>query len=96
MYLAEADEIFQFWKDSPPTYQLVALIARMLGWEPQPREIEGELPDWGVEMPPEVAEKMGQAVGLPAPIVSLDEMRERNRQRMIEIAERNKNRKDGS
>jgi hypothetical protein len=89
MYLAEVEEIFEYWMDHPPVHHLVALIARMLGWEPKPREVEGELPDMELELPPEVAEKMGQAVGLPAPIVSLDEMRERNRQRMIEIAERN-------
>jgi hypothetical protein len=89
MYLEEADEVFQYWRESPPTYQLVGLIARMLGWSgPEQREFDGELPDFVCELPPEAAEALGKSAGLPAPVVSLDEMREKNRQKMLEIAAR--------
>lgn len=90
MYLAEAEEVFYYWQDHPPTYQMVDLIARMLGWEgPKTRENDGNPPEMNLALPPEMAAAIGRAAGVPAPIVSLDQMREKNRQKAIEIAKRN-------
>lgn len=91
MYLEEAHEVFEYWCDYPPTYQLVALIARMLGWEgPEQRSEPATVPDFSFDLDPDLAESIGQAAGVPAPVVDLERMRERNRQRTIEIAERNR------
>lgn len=88
MYLAEAEEIFDHWQDSPPTYQAVGLIARMLGWEPKSREDDGVPPDVpGISEA--IAAAVGKMAGVPPPVVSLDAMREQNRQKIIAIAERN-------
>ena len=90
MYLSEANEVFDYWVRFPPTYQLVALIARMLGWEPaRSDEADAEPPDFDLQISAEMADAIGQAAGVPAPVVDLEQMRERNRQRTVEIAERN-------
>ena len=34
MTLADAEEIFEYWEQNPPTYQAAGIIARMLGWKP--------------------------------------------------------------
>ena len=88
MYLEEADEVFDYWTLHPPTHQLVALIARMLGWEgPEKPEIDGDdLPDLQIELSPEMADAIGKAAGVPPPVIDLEAMRERNRNRAKEIA----------
>lgn len=35
MYLEEAEEIFAYWEDAPPVYQVASIIAQMLGWKPR-------------------------------------------------------------
>lgn len=87
MYLAEAEEIFDYWRENPPTYQITAVIARMLGWEPAAK-VE-PLDESLFLLAPDEADAIGRAAGLPAPVVSLDAMRERNLQKMVEIARRN-------
>lgn len=94
MYLDEAEEIFAHWRDNPPTYQMVHLIAKMLGWSgPKEHEAGGEPPDMAFDLPPDVAKALGVAAGVPPPVVSLDEMREKNRQKMIELAQRHMEKK---
>lgn len=88
MTLEDAARIFDYWQDNPPTYQLVSIIAQMLGWEPPERRHNGEPPDIP-ELTPEFAAMLGEAAGVPAPVVSLDAMREKNRQKMVEFARRN-------
>jgi len=94
MYLSEADEIFGYWEQSPPTYQLVDLIARMLGWEGPARQA-GEPPPMP-EIPVDFAEAIGRAAGVPTPIVDLEAMRERNRLRPVEIDARRTARGDNA
>lgn len=40
MYLAEAEEIFRYWERHPPPYQMISIIAQMLGWKPRGRGSE--------------------------------------------------------
>jgi hypothetical protein len=90
MYLAEAEEVFGHWRQYPPTYQAVGIIAQMLGWKP-PGVSSGNaeltpLPD----LTPGPAAAIGKMADLPGPvIVDLDVMREKNKQYMLAIAKRN-------
>lgn len=89
MYLDESEEIFGYWEENPPTYQMVGLIARMLGWEGAKREGPAVEPPPMPDIPVEIREALGKAAGVPTPIISIEEMRERNRRRVVErIAER--------
>jgi len=92
MTLAEAGEVFGYWERHPPTYQLVAVIARMLGWQPRPAERPGggtSPADALANPPPGVAIGRRGDIGMPAPVLDIEEFRERNRARMVEIARRN-------
>jgi hypothetical protein len=86
MYFAEAEEIFGYWEQSPPTYQLVGLIARMLGWEGPARELTEPPPM--PEIDALMASEIGRAAGVPTPVVDLEAMREKNLRRVVEIRER--------
>jgi hypothetical protein len=88
MYFSEAEEIFGHWEQSPPTYQMVGLIARMLGWEGPARALDGPPPMPSIS--PDMAEAIGLAAGVPSPVVDLEAMREKNRRRPLEIHERRK------
>lgn len=96
MYLAEAMEIFAYWERHPPVYQLVSIIAQGLGWKPA--AASSAMPAATGSPTDNIlagAAKLGVAVthggdaGMPAPILDLDAFRERNRQRMLDIALRN-------
>lgn len=74
MYLSEAEEIFAYWDRSPPVYQVVSLIAQMLGWKPQKhREVEP------VDMAALAAAGFGEAAsvndGLGAAILDFEELK---------------------
>lgn len=92
MTMAEAGEIFSYWERNPPTYQLVAVIARMLGWKPDAAAAPDDdsastLADIAASPPPGLA--VAGDLGMPEPLLDLDAFREKNRARMLEIAQRN-------
>jgi hypothetical protein len=91
MFLSEAEEIFDYWQEHPPTYILVGLISHILGWSgPKSRDIDADdVPELSVELSPEEATELGREAELPAPVFSLDAMREKNKQMMLEMARRN-------
>lgn len=89
MTLAEAGEIFGYWERQPPTCQLALIIARMLGWKPEARAVAApgdNVADLLAAAPPGIA--TGD-IGMPAPVLDIEEFREKNRARMVEIARRN-------
>lgn len=88
MYLDEAEEIFGYWQEHPPTYQMVDLIARMLGWEGPERRVDddGPIDESAYEISPQLAAAIGKAAGVPPLAVSLNDMRERSRQQRLKIA----------
>jgi hypothetical protein len=85
LYLDEAQETFAYWERNPPTYQMVSIIAQMLGWK---RPV-GEAPPLPTLTAAEAA-AIGKAAGLPGPVAtSFEDMKARNLARMVEIAKRN-------
>jgi hypothetical protein len=80
MTLAEAVEIFRYWQRHPPVHLLVA-SALGLKAKAAPDAGSGLLPGFGV------AE--GTALGMPAPVFDLEELRAKNRAQAAAIARRN-------
>lgn len=39
MTLRQVARLYRYWKKEPPTYQLMAVIARFLGWQPSARTL---------------------------------------------------------
>jgi hypothetical protein len=80
MSLAEAGEIFAYWADSPPAHLMAQAIARMLGWKSP--EKTPPLADLLAMPPPGLAIVSGGALGMPAPVLDIDELRACNRARL--------------
>lgn len=69
---------------------MVQTIAQILGWKPTRRPTEPTIGDIAAEAARfGVPLLNGADLGTPAPIIDLDEMREKNRARALEIARRN-------
>jgi hypothetical protein len=77
MALAEAGEIFAYWAENPPTHLMVQVIARLLGWKPAPRAVP-TADDILASAPPGLAVARGGSLGMPAPVLDLEQMRARN------------------
>jgi hypothetical protein len=81
--LAETGRIFGYWERHPPVYQLVSIIAQMLGWKPRQRAAIETEADWaqqvasvpgiGVDSDPAAKALAGAA------IYDFDELRRRYR-----------------
>lgn len=85
MTLAEAEEIFDYWRDNPPAHLMVQTIAAALGWKPRPAE--GPTASGGTmpAPPPGLAVVSGGAgPDMPAPVLDIEAMRARNRARAAE------------
>jgi len=81
MTLAEAGEIFDYWADHPPMHLMTQAIARMLGWKPAPDTTPSPY-DIAAAPPPGLAIAPGGDIGMPAPVLDIDELRRRNRERL--------------
>lgn len=84
MTLADAGLIFKSWERSPPTHVMVQIIASMFGLKPR-EQAPDEIDMAELMAIPGMAVQRGAA---PAPVVDIEEMRERNRQRAAEMAKR--------
>jgi hypothetical protein len=93
MTLDNAEEIFSHWEQTPPTYQVAGIIAQILGWQPR-RSRKGDAPSPQTQQaeiaellarPPDGMPVVRGGTGMPAPVFDLDEMRERNREKMAKI-----------
>ena len=81
MTLAEAEEIFAYWAESPPAHLMVQTIAAMLGWKKRPAARGGDgLAQIASAPPPGLTVAEGSA-GMPAPIFDIDTLRAANRAR---------------
>jgi hypothetical protein len=87
MTLAEAGEVFAYWEENPPAYLMVQTIARLLGWAPHLADGDAA---GGASLtaapPPGLAIARGGDLGMPAPALDAETMRDRNRARLREIA----------
>ena len=81
MTLAEAEQIFAYWGEHPPTYLMVQAIARMLGWKPA-AAAASSLDDLMAMAPPGLAVAGGGDIGMPAPVLDIEALRARNRARL--------------
>jgi hypothetical protein len=81
MTLAEAEQIFDYWAEHPPTYLMVQAIARMLGWKPA-TPAPPSLDDLMAMAPPGLAVTGGGSLGMPAPVLDIEALRARNRARL--------------
>jgi hypothetical protein len=87
MTLADCERIFRYWQErSPPTFEAVGIIARMLGWKPRaaaapatPDELRALATTPGSGM------ALANASGMPMPIFDIEELRARNRARAPSI-----------
>lgn len=94
MTLAEAEEVFGYWEQQPPTCHLVSIIAQMLGWVPERRPAGDKKETMSAGEIAAEAAKFGMPVvsgglGMPAPVLDIDAFREKIRPRLVEIARRN-------
>jgi hypothetical protein len=87
MTLAEAGEVFAYWEENPPAHLMVQTIARLLGWTPRLAD-DNAVSGAGVAAapPPGLAIARDGDLGMPAPALEAETMRERNRARLREIA----------
>jgi hypothetical protein len=91
MTLAEAGEIFGYWRQCPPAHQMLQTIARLLGWTP--REVSPEPPrarDLAAAPPPGLAVARDAGIGMPDPVLDPEALRARNLDRAAAIARRNR------
>ncbi len=85
MTLAEAGEIFRYWEAHPPPHLLLAAV---FGAKPKiASSLTSELDV--ASLPPGIAVVHHGNLGMPAPVLDLEEMRGRNRRRALAIAQRN-------
>jgi hypothetical protein len=77
MTLAEAEQIFDYWAEHPPTYLMVQAIARMLGWKPAPAAAPPSLDDLMAIAPPGLAVAAAGSLGMPAPVLDIEALRAR-------------------
>ena len=82
MTLAEAEEIFGYWAESPPAHLMVQVIAAMLGWKPRR---PGDLADIAAAPPPGMAVVRDGGAGMPAPVFDIDALRAINRARATAV-----------
>ena len=81
MTLAEAEQIFDYWAEHPPTYLMVQAIARILGWKPA-AAAPPSLDDLMAMAPPSLAVAAAGSLGMPAPVLDIEALRARNRARL--------------
>ncbi|HEX3885260.1 MAG TPA: hypothetical protein VHW66_21570 [Stellaceae bacterium] len=82
MILAEAEEIFAYWAESPPAHLMVQVIAAMLGWKPKR---PADLAEIAAAPPPGMAVVRDGGAGMPAPIFDIDTLRALNRARAAAV-----------
>lgn len=80
MTLPEAAEIFRYWQAHPPAHLLIAAV---FGVKAKPAASSS------AALPPGFAVTGAAALGMPAPVFDLEEMRAKNRTRASAIAQRN-------
>jgi hypothetical protein len=78
MTLGEAGEIFAHWTENPPAHLMLQTIARMLGWKPAAEPMPA-LSQIVAMAPPGLAVAARGSLGMPAPVLDIDELRARNR-----------------
>src|SRR5262249_50060967 len=78
MTLAETEQIFAYWREHPPVYLMVEVIARLLGWKP-PEPAPPTFDQLLAAPPPGLAVTADGALGMPAPVLDIDTLRLRNR-----------------
>jgi hypothetical protein len=90
MTLAEAAEIFDYWRESPPSYLMIQTIAALLGWRPGAGPADGDAAARLAAAPPSglVVTRAGEGLTMPAPIFDVGEMRLRNAARIAEAGAR--------
>ena len=81
MTLVEAGEIFDYWAEHPPGHVMLQVIARMLGWKPAVPAAPA-LGDIAAMAPPGLAVAATGDLGMPAPVLDVDELRARNSARL--------------
>jgi len=81
MTVAEAGRIFDYWEANPPVHAMVQAIARMLGWKPA-FEASPAAADILAMAPPGIFVTDGGDLGMPAPVLDIDALRTRNRERL--------------
>lgn len=79
MTLTEAEQIFDYWREHPPTHLMVQAIARVFGWKPA--EPGAPSLDAIAVIPPGLA--VG-TLGMPAPVLDVATLRARNRARLAQ------------
>ena len=85
MTLAEAGEVFDYWRENPPVHLMVQTIARMLGWK-QAEPMAPALADIAAMAPPGLSIATGGELGMPAPVLDIETLRIRNRARLANSA----------
>lgn len=77
MTVAEASVIFRYWEDHPPPYQVIDIIARILGWKGMPKQapqqetnVANDLLQAGM-----VATDVPVHAGLGEPILDFEQLR---------------------
>lgn len=86
MTLAEAGDIFAYWRDSPPAHLMAQTVARMLGWKP-PAGALSAVSEVAALAPPGLAVATNGDLGMPAPELDIEALRARNRVRLAKRAE---------
>ncbi|HYM73588.1 MAG TPA: hypothetical protein VET89_11445 [Stellaceae bacterium] len=81
MTLTEAGQIFDYWRENPPVHAMVQAIARMLGWKPATASAPA-LAEIAAMAPPGLAVAAAGDLGMPAPVLDIEALRARNRQRL--------------
>jgi hypothetical protein len=76
MTLAEAGDIFDYWREHPPVHLMVEIVARMLGWKPPAAPVAD---DTAPLAPPPGIVVARAGLGMPAPQLDLETMQARNR-----------------
>ena len=84
MTLAEAGEIFAYWERDPPAHLIVQTIARLLGWTRDRPSRPPRIEEIAASAPPGLAVVHGGAIGMPAPVLDPEALRDRNRARAAE------------
>jgi hypothetical protein len=87
MTIAEAAEIFAYWAENPPPHLLLQAIARMLGWKPA-ADPPPPLADIVAMAPPGLAVASAGGIGMPPPVLDIEELRTRNRAHLVKRIDR--------
>jgi hypothetical protein len=81
MTLAEAGEIFRYWEDNPPAHLMTQIIARLIGWRPPRQPAPASLADLAAAPPPGLAVAPAGTIAMPAPVLDITTLRDRNQTR---------------